>query len=62
MTLTSPTHDGFYTFPPGSGRGARWIARTVGGTHDPDPIIADGVTRAAALKLARAMRRWPPLR
>ncbi len=56
------TKDDFYICEPGRGDGAQWCVRTVGGTHDPDFVMAHGETAAETLRLARAMRRWPALR
>ncbi len=58
----TPTADGFFVFPPVRGAGALWLARTVGGIHDPNPTSASGPTQDEALQLARALLRCPALR
>lgn len=56
------TDDGLFVFQPGEGKGAQWFVRSVGGTHDPNPVMANALSKDVALRHARAMRTAPALR
>ncbi len=63
---TFPGPDGedveVYVFPPTSGKGSEWLARTRGGARDSDPWAVDHPTRAGVLTWARQAARTPALR